>query len=234
MPVMPPFVSTSTTRKLRASPKAWPLSQGVCGHGTRSMVVRMAVMVMSLMECDVLLSGPDAAESIAPRQRSRSQSSSCAAYRDRFYCAILHVRCPICDRPGAPMPKTQVTSPKLRQPSGHFSHATMVAARGRLVFISGMTARCADGSIAGIGDIEAQTRQVCENVKAAVEQAGGTMDDICRVDVYVRNMEHFDLIHKVRREYFKAPAPASTMVEVTKMTSPDYLIEINAIAVIGE
>jgi len=68
----------------------------------------------------------------------------------------------------------------------------------------------------------------------AVEQAGGTMDDICRVDVYVRNMEHFDLIHKVRREYFKAPAPASTMVEVCKMTSPDYLIEINAIAVIGE
>jgi enamine deaminase RidA (YjgF/YER057c/UK114 family) len=41
-------------------------------------------------------------------------------------------------------------------------------------------------SIAGIGDIEAQTRQVCENVKSAVEQAGGTMDDICRVDVYVR------------------------------------------------
>src|SRR6202163_670921 len=132
------------------------------------------------------------------------------------------------------MAKTQIVSPKLREPSGHFSHATTTAARGRLVFISGMTARRADGSIAGIGDIEAQTRQVCDNVKAAVEQAGGTMDDICRVDVYVRNMEHFDLIHKVRRDYFKAPAPASTMVEVTKMTSPDYLIEINAIAVIGE
>ena len=45
-------------------------------------------------------------------------------------------------------------------------------------------------------------------------------------------MEHFDIIHKVRREYFKAPAPASTMVEVNKFTSPDYLIEINAIAVL--
>ena len=108
----------------------------------------------------------------------------------------------------------------------------MVAARGRLVFISGMTARRADGTIAGVGDIEAQTRQVCDNVKAAVEQAGGTMDDICRVDVYVRNMEHFDQIHAVRREYFKPPLPASTMVEVTKFVSPDYLIEINAIAVI--
>jgi 2-iminobutanoate/2-iminopropanoate deaminase len=131
------------------------------------------------------------------------------------------------------MPKKQIVSAKLRAPSGHFSHATMADARGRLVFISGMTARRADGSIAGIGDIEAQTRQVCENIKAAVEEAGGSMEDICRVDVFVRNMEHFDLIHKVRRDYFKPPAPASTMVEVCKMTSPDYLIEINAIAVIG-
>jgi enamine deaminase RidA (YjgF/YER057c/UK114 family) len=83
-------------------------------------------------------------------------------------------------------------------------------------------------------DIEAQTRQVCENLKAAVEEAGGTMDDICRVDVYVRNVQHFEQIHKVRREYFRPPAPASTLVEVCKMTSPDYLIEINAIAVVAE
>jgi 2-iminobutanoate/2-iminopropanoate deaminase len=128
--------------------------------------------------------------------------------------------------------KQQITSEKIRQPSGHFSQATVIEARGKLVFISGMTARRADGSIAGVGDIEVQTRQVCENLKAAVEAAGGSMDDIVRVDVYVRNMEHFDAIHKVRRQYFKAPAPASTMVEICKMTSPDYLIEINAIAVL--
>ena len=130
------------------------------------------------------------------------------------------------------MTKRQIQSDKIREPSGHFSQAIAIEAKGKLVFISGMTSRRADGTIAGVGDIEAQTRQVCENLKAAVEAAGGTMDDICRVDVYVRNMEHFDKIHKVRREYFKAPAPASTMVEVTKMTSPDYLIEISAIALI--
>jgi reactive intermediate/imine deaminase len=131
------------------------------------------------------------------------------------------------------MAKQQVTTSKVREPMGHFSQAIAIEARGKLVFISGMTARRPDGSIAGIGDVEAQTRQVCENLKSAVEAAGGTMEDICRVDVYVRNIEHFDKIHKVRREYFKAPAPASTMVEVTKMVSPEYLIEINAIAVIG-
>ena len=130
------------------------------------------------------------------------------------------------------MPKQQITSDKLSRPSGHFSQATMIEARGRMVFISGMTARRADGTMAGIGDPEAQTRQVCENLKAAIEAAGGTMDDICRVDVYIRNMEHFDKIHKARRDYFKAPAPASTMVEVCKMTSPEALIEISAIAVL--
>jgi len=130
------------------------------------------------------------------------------------------------------MTRRQIQTDKIRQPSGHFSQAISIDAKGKLVFISGMTSRRADGTIAGIGDIEAQTRQVCENLKAAVEAAGGTMDDICRVDVYVRNMEHFDKIHQVRREYFKSPAPASTMVEVSKFTSPDYLIEINAIAVI--
>ncbi|HEY3077891.1 MAG TPA: RidA family protein [Burkholderiales bacterium] len=128
--------------------------------------------------------------------------------------------------------KKELRSEKIRQPSGHFSQAIAIEAKGKLVFISGMTSRRADGTIAGVGDIEAQTRQVCENLKSAVEAAGGTMDDICRVDVYVRNMEHFDSIHKVRREYFKAPAPASTMVEVSKFTSPDYLIEISAIAVL--
>ena len=128
--------------------------------------------------------------------------------------------------------KREIRSAKLRTPSGHFSQAIEVEAKGRIVFLSGMTARRADGTIAGVGDIEAQTRQVCENLKSAVEAAGGGLDDVCRVDVYVRNMEHFEAIHKVRREYFKPPAPASTMVEVTKMVHPDYLIEINAIAVL--
>ena len=93
--------------------------------------------------------------------------------------------------------KQQIISKKLRQPNGHFSHATAIAAAGKFVFISGMTARTVDGTIAGLGNIEVQTRQVCENVKAAVEEAGGTLNDIVRVDVYVRNMEHFDIIASI-------------------------------------
>jgi 2-iminobutanoate/2-iminopropanoate deaminase len=132
------------------------------------------------------------------------------------------------------MPKREVTTDRIRKPSGIFSQATVIEAKGRIVFISGMTARKPDGTIAGIGDITEQTKQVLENVKSAVEAAGGTMDDICRVDVYVRNMEHFKEIHAVRSQYFNPPLPASTMVEICKMTSPEYLIEINAIAVLPQ
>lgn len=130
--------------------------------------------------------------------------------------------------------KTQITSAQLAKPNGHFSQATAIEARGRLIFISGMTARTKDGTIAGIGNIEEQTRQVCLNLQAAVEAAGGKLKDICRVDVYVRNIEHFSVIHKVRQEFFEPPLPASTMVEVAKMVSPEYLIEISAIAVIPD
>jgi 2-iminobutanoate/2-iminopropanoate deaminase len=132
------------------------------------------------------------------------------------------------------MPRQQIVSERIGKPSGHFSQANVVEARGRMVFISGMTSKRADGTIAGAGDIEAQTRQMCENVKAAVEAAGGTMADICRVDVYVKDMSGFDLIHKVRREYFPSPPPASTMVAISGFTHPDYLIEMAAIAVIAD
>ena len=130
------------------------------------------------------------------------------------------------------MARQQIVSEKIGKPSGHFSQANVVEARGRIVFISGMTAKRADGTIAGIGDLEAQTRQMCENVKAAVEAAGGAMTDICRVDVYVKDMSGFEIIHRVRRAYFPDPPPASTMVAVSGFTHRDYLIEMAAIAVI--
>jgi 2-iminobutanoate/2-iminopropanoate deaminase len=130
------------------------------------------------------------------------------------------------------MPKRAITSDRLPPPSGHFAPAIVAEAKGRLVFVSGMLAKGPDGAIVGRGDIVAQTRQVCENLKVALEAAGGTLEDVCRVDVYVRNMEHFAAIHEVRRTYFTGTPPASTMVEASKFTTPDALIEISAIAVL--
>ncbi len=129
------------------------------------------------------------------------------------------------------MPKQQIRTARVAAPSAHFSQAIAVEAKGKLVFVSGMTARRADGTIAGIGDIEEQTRQVCENIKHALEAAGASMDDVCRIDVHLRNIGDRERFNKVRQKYWPANPPASTLVEVSKLASPEYLVEITAIAV---
>jgi hypothetical protein len=73
------------------------------------------------------------------------------------------------------MTKRQIVSTALAQPSGVFSHATTIAAKGTIVFVSGMVAKRPDGTVAGIGDVTEQTRQVCENLRAAMAAAGGTL-----------------------------------------------------------
>ena len=129
------------------------------------------------------------------------------------------------------MPKQQIRTARVAAPSAHFSQAIAVEAKGKLVFVSGMTARRPDGTIAGIGDIEEQTRQVCENIKHALEAAGASMDDVCRIDVHLRNIGDRERFNKVRKEFWPANPPASTLVEVSKLVSPEYLVEITAIAV---
>jgi 2-iminobutanoate/2-iminopropanoate deaminase len=131
------------------------------------------------------------------------------------------------------MSNQAIRSDALSEPSGHFSQAILVTEPRRLLFVSGMTARGTDGAVIGRGDIEQQTHQVCRNLRAALEAAGGSLSDVVRVDVFVRNIEHFSAIHAVRHQYFSAPAPASTMLEVSKMVDPEMLIEINAVAALA-
>lgn len=105
---------------------------------------------------------------------------------------------------------------------------------GELLFISGQLARDENHQLVGIGDIRVQTRQVLENIKALVERAGGSMEDIVKVTVYVKDMTRFREIHDVRLEFFHEDhLPASTMVEISRFTLEDALIEIEAFAVLG-
>ena len=129
------------------------------------------------------------------------------------------------------MGKQEIRTARVPPPSAHFSQAIAIEAKGRLVFVSGMTARKPDGTIAGVGDIEEQTRQVCENIKQALEAAGARMEDVCRIDVHLRNIGDRERFNKVRLQYWPANPPASTLVEVSKLASPEYLVEITAIAV---
>ena len=131
----------------------------------------------------------------------------------------------------ASVKRENIFPPGLSKPTGHWSTVT-TARPGKLVFVSGLTAKNERGEIVGVGDIRAQTRQVCENLQAAMRAAGGTLADIVRVDVFIKEMTGFKEIHEVRREYFGANPPASTMVAISAFTHPDMLIEINAIGVL--
>jgi len=128
-------------------------------------------------------------------------------------------------------PKSVVPVTGLAKPGGVWSTVT-IAAPGRLVFVSGLLAKDATGEIVGPGDISAQTEQVCQNLKQAMSCAGGSLDDIVRVDVYCKDISQFKEIHAVRARYFPKDPPASTMVQVTEFTDRRALIEINAIAVL--
>jgi len=130
------------------------------------------------------------------------------------------------------MNKTPLHPEGVATPSGVWSPAIVVQNAGRLVFMSGFTSRNPDGTVHGEGDIDAQTRRVCELLRASMQAAGGALRDIVRVDVYVRNIDDFSKIHAVRREFFPVEPPASTMVEVSRMVDPRSLIEINAIGVL--
>ena len=90
----------------------------------------------------------------------------------------------------------------------------------------------AEGHVVGEGDVRRQTETVLESVKAVVEEAGGGMEDIVRVTVFITDMALYEEIHEVRRRYFEEPSPASSMVEVSALIDPRLLIEIEAVAVI--
>jgi len=130
------------------------------------------------------------------------------------------------------MKKEIIVSEKLSKPLGIYSEAVMAEGK-RMLFISGMTARDKEGNIVGKGDMKAQTRQVMENIKAVLEKVGATFDQIVKVSVFITDMSRFKEIHEVRAQYFKKDYPASTMVQVSGLVSPEMLIEIEAIAVLG-
>ena len=119
------------------------------------------------------------------------------------------------------------------KPMGPYSQA-VVTTGGKLVFISGQVPEDALGNFVGKGDIEAQTRQVLTNLKIMVEEAGGTVADIVKITVFMVEItpSSYETVARLRREFFGDGYPASTMVEVNSLVSPEWLIEIEAWAVI--
>ena len=124
--------------------------------------------------------------------------------------------------------RKEIRVPGMAEPISHFTH---VVTAGPLIFVSGCVAIDGDGKLVGGSDVVAQTRQVHENIKACLAAAGATLADICKVTVFVKNIADREKINTVRKEYFGASRPASTLVEVSRFTQPDCLLEIEAVAV---
>ncbi|MBI2528686.1 MAG: RidA family protein [Candidatus Rokubacteria bacterium] len=122
-------------------------------------------------------------------------------------------------------------APGTAKPFGIFSSAAWQP-EGKVLHVAGQVAQDAAGALVGKDDIRAQTRQVLENLRTVLAAAGGTLDDVARVTVYVTDMSGLAQIHEVRGQYFRRPYPASTLVEVKRLVKPEYLIEIDAVAVI--
>jgi enamine deaminase RidA (YjgF/YER057c/UK114 family) len=104
---------------------------------------------------------------------------------------------------------------------------------GNQFFIAGMTAGDGTGGVLGDGSMYSQARETFTKIKRFVEAAGGTMNDIIRVDIYVTDIKQREEVWKARREFFTGDFPTSTLVEVRALATPQLLVEVNATGFVG-
>ena len=128
------------------------------------------------------------------------------------------------------MPPTNklVRAKGLMEPISHYTDAVVA---GKTIYVSGCGASDENGKLVGRGDVTAQTRKTLDNMKIALAAAGGTLDDVVKVTVYLADVNDRQKVNEVRKEYFKDNRPASTLIEISKFALDGMLIEIEAIAV---
>lgn len=122
-------------------------------------------------------------------------------------------------------------APGVYDPPG-YSQAIKVTGAQTILFLAGQVPYDAHGGVNHVGDFKGQARQVFGAVKALVEAGGGTLASVVKITTYVTDVRYRLDFRAVRDEFFGARGPASTMVEVSSLSHPDYLIEVEAVAIV--
>lgn len=127
------------------------------------------------------------------------------------------------------MKRTAYQPPDVFVPAGKsYSHGIIVEAR-KMLYVAGQTSRDTHGNIVCKGDVAGQTRQTLDNMKKVIEGAGGRMEDIAKTTVFITDIKNREIVNRVRQEFFKGDPPANTLLVISGLADPAFLVEIEAI-----
>ena len=118
----------------------------------------------------------------------------------------------------------------LASPGGRFSHVVKITSPKTLVFIAGQTASDSSGNVVGKDNFAEQAEQVFKNIEVALASENLTFADVVKVNMYLTDMKYRPQLHEARSRYIKGVPPASTLVSITGLAHPDYMLEIEVVA----
>ena len=128
------------------------------------------------------------------------------------------------------MPFSTIATPEAK-PVANYKMATRLEG-GRLLYISGQVAWDTSGNIVGKGDVRAQARQTFANLRGVLQAAGGDFGNLMKITTYITKIEDFPAVAEARSEVFGGQLPASTLIVVTGLFHPDFLIEVEGVAAV--